>query len=140
LWSVENGVAIASYDIVPNPIESVRVNYKQLAAEERWKKEVSGIRLVLNGIEVSLDTTREARNIFTQQYTIMKDSDTINWKFGIAWINLTKSDIQTIIAAIQKHVQDSFDWEAGISTSIDAASTVDEILSIQIKEEALTNI
>jgi hypothetical protein len=135
LWDVSQNPAVASYEVRENDIESARNNFKILAAHERYKKEVSGTTVTVQGIELKLSTLREAREPLVQKYVTMGDADTVNWKFDQQWLTVTRNEVKSVIAAIDQHVQAAFDWEAGIHASIDATSDLRALLNIQIEPE-----
>jgi hypothetical protein len=135
LWEITETKAVANYEVHDTNIEFARNNFKSQAAEERWKKEIAGTKVTINDVEVTLDTTREGRNIFIQKFVTMSDDATVNWKFPEAWVQLTKSDLQTVINTIDSHVESCFDWEKSIVLQIDGAETKEELVAIEIVEK-----
>lgn len=132
LWDIQANLVIARYDVLDQPIESARQAFKAQAAGERYNREVSGVTREVQGMMVTLDTSRDGRNIFVQKLAFMADADTVNWKFPEAWLLLTKSDLAGVVQAGAAHIQSCFDWEKGISDQIDAAQTKQALLEIQI--------
>lgn len=135
LWDLTNDVIVANYEVTPLPIESARNNFRALAAHERYKKEVSGVKVTVQGNEVTCDTSRDGRNIFLQKYSLMSDGTTSNWKFPERWLTLTKSDLGQIVQAGSEHIQSAFDWEKDINDQIDTASTAEELKAIEIETQ-----
>jgi hypothetical protein len=135
LWEITETKAIANYEVVDTNIEFARNNFKSKAAEERWKKETAGTKITINGVEVSLDTTRDGRNVFIQKFVMMGANDTVNWKFPESWVTLSKSDFDTIITAIDTHVESCFTWEKSIVDQIDESETKEDLLAIVIVEK-----
>lgn len=132
LWDLDGDVAIANYEVHDTPIESAKFNLKGLAAEERWKKEEAGTVINIQEQTVTLDTSREGRNIFLQKYSLMAESDTVNWKFPEGWLTLAKTELGQIVAAGATYIQSCFDWERDINDQIDIANTKEELLAIEI--------
>jgi len=132
LWDIQPDLVIANYDVMDQPIESARLAFKAQAAGERYAQEVTGVTHEVQGITVTLDTSRDGRNIFVQKLAFMADGDTVNWKFPEAWLLLTKSDLAGVVQEGATHIQSCFDWEKGISDQIDAAQTKQELLAIPI--------
>ena len=132
LWDIQSDLVIANYDIWDQDIGSARLNLKSQAAAERYRKEVTGPTHVVQGTTVTLDTSRDGRNIFVQKLAFMADGDTVNWKFPEAWLLLTKSDLAGVVQEGAAHIQSCFDWEKDISDQIDAAQTKQELLAIPI--------
>jgi hypothetical protein len=134
LWDITETKAIANYEVHDTPIESARYNLKQLAAQERYKKEILGTTATIQDNIVTIDTSRGARDIFVQTYLLMGDADTVNWKFPQTWLTLTKSDLGLCVTAATQYVQECFDWELNISEEIDISDTKQELLAITIVE------
>jgi hypothetical protein len=132
IWDITGDIAIANYDVMDSPVEFAKVNFKNQAADVRYKKEISGTKINIQNTEVTIDTTRDGRNIFVQKYSLMGDNETVNWKFPQGWLTLTKSELGSIVAAGASHIQTVFDWEKTINDQIDAATTKEQLLSIQI--------
>jgi len=140
VWTIGEGSASALYEAVDTPIEQARANFRNQAADERYKKEVAGTKTTVQDLEVSLDTSRDGRNIFIQKFSLMGDSDTANWKFPEGWLTLTKPELGQIVQVGAAHIQSAFDWEKGINDQIDAATTAEELLTIEIVEKTEENL
>ena len=134
LWDVTGTKAIANYEVHDTPIESARYNLKQLAAQERYKKEILGTTATIQDHLVTIDTNRGARDIFVQKYLLMAESDTVNWKFPETWLTLTKSDLGLCVTAANQYIQQCFDRELNISEQIDQAQNKQELLAVTIVE------
>lgn len=132
LWDVSGTTAVATYEVHDSPIDAARVNFKNQAAEERWKKEVKGTKINIEGTEVSVDTTREGRLNYAQKLSTLPDGATINWKFSEGWLTLTKAQLTAVTSAANAYVQTCFDWEKTINDQIDAATTKEELVAIEI--------
>lgn len=135
LWDVSGEKAIANYEVVDTPIEFAKSNFKEQAAQERYKKEVSGTTININGTEIKVDTSREGRNIFSQRLATLADGESINWKFNEGWVTLSKQQLEDITASIASHIQSAFDWEKSINDAIDQCTTKEELLAIEIVSE-----
>lgn len=136
IWDTTGDVAVANYEVHDTIIDFARNNFKTLAAEERWKKEEAGTKINIRGTEVSLDTSREGRNVFIQKYSLMNENDTVNWKFPEGWLTLTKAELGLIVSTGAAYIQGCFDWEKGVNDEIDVAATKTELLAITIIEKA----
>lgn len=134
-WSIDNNKAIASYAVVDSPIEAARVNFKNQAADERYKKEIKGVTVEVQGTAVTVDTGRDARNIFVQKYALMADDEVVNWKFPEAWLTLTRAELGQVVAGGAAYIQGCFDWEKSICDQIDAATTKEALIAIEIVEK-----
>lgn len=134
LWDLSGIDAIASYEAVDTPLEFIKERLRKLVANVRYEKEVAGTTATIQSITVTLDTSREGRNIFIQKLLLMKDDETINWKFPEGWLSISKSDLALIVESGANHIQSTFDWEKTVNDKIDIAETKEELMSIQIKE------
>jgi hypothetical protein len=139
LWDLTGTKAIANYEVHDIPLDSAKSNFKDLAAKERWKKEIKGTKITLQDIEVYLDTTREGRLSYIQKFNSIGENDSINWKFANLWINLTKNELGQIISACESHVQSCFDWEKSIADQIDSCNSKEELLAIEIVPDPSLN-
>ena len=134
-WDMTNDVIVANYEVHDLEIESARNNFRAIAAFERYKKEISNVKVEIQNIEVTIDTSREGRNIFIQKFMLMSDTDTVNWKFPEAWLTLSKPELGLIVQEGAAHIQAAFDWEKGINDLIDSANTSEELHAIEIIEK-----
>lgn len=126
--------AIAEYRATDKPLEIVKSELKELVAAERYRKEVSGVKVTIQNTEVTVDTNRGDRDVFVQKFLLMSDTDTVEWKFPEAWLILTKAELGTIVAAGAAHVQNSFSWELAKASEIDACQTHAELDVVVITE------
>jgi hypothetical protein len=134
-WDLSSNVIVANYEVRDLDIAIARNNFRAVAAFERYKKEISGVKTEVQGIEVTADTSREGRNIFIQKYILMSENEIVNWKFPEAWLTLTKQELGVIVDAGANHIQSAFDWEKNINGLIDAAQTAEELHAIEIVEK-----
>lgn len=134
-WDLtDKNVAKGTYQIKERPLGSIKEILIAEVAAERWNKEVNGGKFTIKGIEVSLDTSREGRNIFLQKYSLMGDNDTVNWKFPEGWLTLTKQELGAVVMAGAAHIQAAFDWEKAKVEEIQAASNTATLEAITIVE------
>jgi hypothetical protein len=131
LWEIKDDIVIASYEIIETDLEAVKNNFKEFLAIERYTKEVSGTKITVQDTEVTIDTSRDGRNIFVQKFMLMTDTDIVNWKFPEKWLQLTKSEFGEVIAAGAAHIQSAFDWEREISEQIDAEISVADLIKYE---------
>jgi hypothetical protein len=134
-WSYTENEATATYNVEYKNIDLVRGEIKQELAAKRYEKEVSGTKVTLQDKEVSLTTMRGDRELYSQKYLLMSDSDTIEWKFPEGWMTLTKSEMLDVVNAVNNHVQAAFAWELGKAMVLDAAATHAELTSVSLTED-----
>ena len=135
-WDFSTGKAIGTFQVLPTPIDNIKSTLKQVVAENRWKKEIAGVKVTVQGTEVTVDTARQSRDIFVQKYLLMDSADTVQWKFPEGWLTLTRSDLGTVVTAGANHVQDQFVWEVDKNTEIDACTTAVELDAVDLGNPA----
>jgi len=109
-YTYVDGVAISSMVVEQLPLSAAQNFVKQEAANVRWTKQNSGVKVTLNNVEYTFNTDLETKSTFHQYIT--SNLESVNWKVNQdTWIVLSKSDIQTVFNSIVSHVQSAFDWE-----------------------------
>lgn len=126
-WTYNGDEAIAEYRKQDKPLDIVKSELKQLVTARRYEKEIAGVKVTIQGIEVTVDTARGSRDVFVQKYLLMGDNDTVEWKFPETWLTLTKSDLGLAVQAGVAHVQSQFSWENAKFNEIDACTTLEEL-------------
>ena len=132
-YSYANNEATETYNAVSVPLDQIKGTLKNIVTNNRYKKEVDGFKITVQISEVTVDTSREGRQIFLDTYLAMADAETINWKFPEVWINVTKTDMEQIVFAGKSHIQTCFDWELSTQNAIDAAQTEQELKAIVLE-------
>lgn len=133
-WNFDNNFADGWYYPRNKNLEHAKGALKNIAAAERYKKEIAGTKLTINGTEISVDTSREGRALYNQQLASMSTSTSIDWKFPEAWLTLSKTNMNAIVTGINTFIQDQFTWEKSISDAIDTATSREELTAITIVE------
>lgn len=129
-WEFTDSAAISSYTVEPLPIEAVKNQLKAVVAHKRYTREVSGVKVTIQNLEINADTTRENRHNVLQQYILMGDNDTIQWKYNDIWLTLNKAEVEILVKAVANHVQAQFDWESSKNQEIVNANSLTELDSI----------
>lgn len=132
-YSYANNEATETFNAVSVPLDQIKGTLKNIVTNNRYKKEVGGFKITVQSSEVTVDTSREGRQIFLDTYLAMADAETINWKFPETWINVTKSEMEQIVFAGKTHIQTCFDWELSTQNAIDAAQTEQELKAIVLE-------
>lgn len=122
-WTYDNNVAIGTYHVAEKEEHIIKNELKALTASERYTREVSGTKITIQDIEISLPTDRESRNVFFQKLISMNENDTIQWKFNEGWLTLNKSEMNAVVDVITNHVQSHYDWEKDKIDEIENATT-----------------
>jgi len=131
-WEYTDTKVIAHYDIVDYTLDVAKTNYRSVAANLRYEKEISGIEVFIQNITFKIETTRQEKLKYINQLLLMNDSDSVNWKFtDNIWLTITKSDIQSILTSINNHVQLAFNYELDLNNQINAANSFSDLEAIQ---------
>lgn len=120
-WVITDTQATATYFVSPVPVDFVRQRVKEKVATKRYGKECVGVKVTVQGQEVTAETDRETRSIFVQALMLMGEAEVKNWKFPEGFLALTKSDLSALVAAGATVVQDAFDWESVLVAEINTA-------------------
>lgn len=125
----------AEYYYLPEnkSIDLVKSEFKQIVAANRYKYESMGITVTIQGKDVFVFTSRGDRDIYLQAYQMGKTD--VNWKFGDEFLVLTNADLGSIVLAVSTHVQNTFDWESGKVSEIDACTTLAELDTLVLKSD-----
>ena len=134
-WSFTDELGTANYTQRDKPIDVVKSELMEQTAAERWNKEVSGTKASIQGQEVTINTQRGVRDNFIQQYSILENNGSVNWKFPEGWVTLTKSDLKICVDALNNHVQQAFAWEQNKISEINICSTLEELDSVIIVQQ-----
>jgi len=134
-WDLSNDTVQATYQVRDQPIDAVKGTLKKKISEIRWAKEVSGTTVTIQGIQHQIPTDRNTRANFGLALSNMDSNNTINWKFGSVWMTISKSDLESVVNAINSHVQTSFDWEKAKSDMIDSLNTLEDLNQFKFLDE-----
>lgn len=135
-WNFTDTTAEMYYQVENLHVDVVKSFFMNKVTSHRYTKETSGVKVTIQDIEVSIDTSRESRNIFIQAFTTMNDTDTLNWKFPESWLTISKADLGIAIAAGRDHIQSCFDWENNWLNRVNAAVTLDDMNTLYNELEA----
>lgn len=139
-WDFSSGIAIGTFEIVPLTLDQIRHELKQKVAANRYTRENAGIKVIIQGLEVTIDTSRDNRNIFVQKYILMSDTDTVQWKFPEGWLTLSKEELGLIVSTGATYIQSQFDWEVEKGIEINAKETAKELDLVDVGNPALLDM
>jgi hypothetical protein len=125
--------AILTWSKVDKPISQIKSEMKEQITKERYNRENSGVKITIQGIEVTCDTSRGNRDIFLQKYIMMGENDVVNWKFPESWLNLTKPELGAVVTAGAGYIQDQFNWELSKHTEIDSLTTIEDLKTYDLE-------
>jgi len=124
--------AIVTHTVTDNTVDGVRPYLKQQVAAERYRRENLGTTAVVQGQTVSVDTSRDNRNTIVQAFLLMSDTDTVNWKFPEGFLNLTYTDVESVVRAGALYVQAQFNWEVAKNIELDSCTTLDDLRGVSV--------
>ena len=119
--------ATMTHTVTDNTLDGILPYLKQQVATERYRRENAGTTAVVQGQTVTIDTSRDNRNTLVQAFLLMSDTDTVNWKFPEGFLNLTYTDVETVVKTGALYVQDQFNWEVAKNVELDACTNLDDL-------------
>lgn len=130
-YTYDNNVASEVYNVLDKDVYYVKESLKQLTKAERQRKQLLGTTLNIGGTVVTIATDAdELANFVSLLSSIGEDS--VNWKFKEGFVTLTKVDVQNIVDTIRSHIQTQFDWEKEIHETINAATELTSLKSLNL--------
>ena len=122
-WTTEN-----------KPIGVVRDEQKAILAANRYALEIAGITVD----SVEIDTSRASQSMLAgaSLSSDRDDAKTFDWKGTNGWVSLDKTQLAAIILALSDHIEELFSAERVASNLINAATTVDAVLAVDITLES----
>lgn len=137
-WEIiqENEVPVRvemTYSINDKSLEKIKEEYKSQVAPIRREKENTTIDVVIGNNTISVSTSRQSRLSFISKS--VSSSGSYNFKFdnGI-WLEVTTTELETIISQIDLKVQEAFDWEYSKLQEIDACVSGEEVYAVILRE------
>lgn len=158
-WSIGESSAAAVYDVVDKPVEHVKGDLKNKISAIRYAKETNGFEISLNDQRIHIPTGRDQRSVFmngiagtwklkTRQTIempyrpkpgdditpeLLMTTETLDVEGPTVWMSLTDENLSSINTQIKQHIQAAFDWEATKMAEVDAATTNEELLAIELE-------
>ena len=139
-WEFTETTGNAHYVAADKSIDIVKQELKEVLAAERYRREISGAKTTIQGLEVTVETARGIRDVFVQQFLLLPEDGTTTWKFQEGWLTLTKSELGQCVQAGVSKVQSAFDWEASVVILIDSATTLTGLDAIEIVPTPVSNL
>lgn len=122
------------YNVVDRELTAAKNDLISRVAVKRYEKETAGTTITVQNKELKVDTARDARHIWFQSLMLLPNGSTQKFKFdGGIWLELTKADIEMIVASIVGHVQGAFDWEAAKVIEIEGTTDKAGLESIVVE-------
>lgn len=124
---------VVVYNYEPPEVTSLKSNIKQKLANKRWEVETGGCFIDGNAYA----TDRESQTKYTAVAVAISQADpltwSINWKTNDGqFVVLNAQQMMAVINMVMYHVQSSFNKEFEFIEAIDACTTVEEVLAIDI--------
>jgi hypothetical protein len=132
-WTFTPEIGTATYTKRDKPLDLIKKELKEVLATTRYNKEIAGVKTTIQGLEVTVDTARGSRDVFVQQFLLMGDTDTVQWKFPEGWLTLNKSELGQAVSAGVIHVQGAFVWEAQKISEIDSADSITSLSLLELE-------
>lgn len=122
---------VFSYSVADKTLEQIKGEYKAGVKPERQRRENTTITVTINDNEITVSTSRESRLELISK--LLGNEGPYNFKFdGGIWVEITKTNLQSIISEIDTKVQEAFDWELAKLAEIDACETKEAVYEVEI--------
>jgi hypothetical protein len=123
---------IFTYIKTEKSLEQIKAERKTEVAPIRKLKESKNIEVYINGVPVQVSIDRNNRLALIVK--MLSNEGTYKFKFNSdTWVDITKNDLQYIIAQIDTSVQEAFDWEYNKLQEIDACETKEAVYEVVIE-------
>jgi hypothetical protein len=129
-WNLSDTQAEMYYTVGDLPVDAVKNQLKAVAINNRYTYETRGVKIIIQGTEVTVDTSRGSRDIFFDAYLSIGEDETINWKFPEGFFTVNKTELGLAVSAGKSHIQNAFDWEMTKTVEIDACVTLAELNAV----------
>jgi hypothetical protein len=122
---------VFNYGVSDKSLEQIKEEYKAAVAPERWNKENTTVTVTINDNEITVSTSRDNRLSIVSK--LLSGDGPYNFKFNDGvWVEISKTDLQTILTAIDTVVQAAFDWELAKLAEIDACEDGEAVYAVVI--------
>lgn len=126
-------VVVYNYELPT--VDDLKKLIKQKLANRRWEVETGGVSV--DGFTYATD--RESQTKYTAISIAISRADpttwSINWKTSNGvFVTLNASQMENVINLVLRHVEQSFNHEALKVQEIDACTTVQELLDVDIND------
>jgi hypothetical protein len=119
------------YTVTDKSLEQIKTEYKARVAPERWNKENTTVTVTINDNEITVSTSRDNRLSIVSK--LLSGDGPYNFKFNDGvWVEISKTDLQTILTEIDTIVQAAFDWELAKLAEIDACADGEAVYAVVI--------
>jgi hypothetical protein len=98
-------------------------------ADKRWRAETGGI--TIGGVEITTDRESQALLMGAVLAAQNNPEYAVNWKAKNGWFELDAATLIAIGNAVGSHVQACFDREKELQEQVEAATTIEELNTIE---------
>lgn len=133
-WTFTDSVGTATYKVGLKPLSLIQHELLAQAKEERWSREQLGVKIVLRGTEVTIDTSKKCMSDISQYFLLLKEGEFIDWKFPEKQLTLTRAELGSCVDRGLKYIQSQFSWELAITDKINNLRSPKESELILIKK------
>lgn len=114
-----------------NSLEIAKSRKKDEIANERYKKEISGV--IINGVTYDTDKTSFNNLVNVVISYNNDDNHIVEWKTRNGFVSLTVKTLKNIIVYIRNYIQELYKKEKQLDELIDSAISEEEIMDIEWK-------
>jgi hypothetical protein len=130
-WVTDSGKAVGTYFVIDQSLEDSKKEVIQRFENQSFEQQNSGADLTIQGKTVKVRSDFGTRTSLLQQWILANETDIIKCKLNeFVWVNVSKSELKTIIDELNNHVQSFLDQESEIVEQVNACETVEELKTI----------
>jgi hypothetical protein len=131
LYEVVGDGVVGTYLVKNLDLSIAKDNLKKLLPAARYAKEVKRVEVTIQDQTFTIPADRDSRLLLVGKIVGM-NTETINYKVGDLWLDLSKNELNSILRQIDESVQHAFDWEYSKTLEIDACENLEDIDKIKI--------
>ena len=129
-----NGFYFVKWTIENRNIDEIKKEMKAALANIRYEKEISGTETA-DGTKVLTNRESQASTNFIYNALVNNVIVSTQWKSPNGWVEVTATEMLSIVTALNEHISNCFEAEQTVSTAIDSATTVNDLRAINLNAD-----
>lgn len=132
-WVLEPNKVVGTYFVLDRTLNESKDILHQMLSEKYFNILSSGIEMIVKGVAIKVNTDLQSRFNLLQRFQIAEEDSIITCKLNHeTWFKLTKSELLTVLQAIESHIDNVYSEEKNIFDQIENATTVEELKQIEV--------
>lgn len=132
-WVLDSGKAVGTYFVLKRTVDEVKEILHDALSQKSFAKQIEGVELTVQDTIVKVNSDIVNRLTLLQRWTLMSNDSTEEFKLNNGeWFTLTKSDVESILVAINTHIKNTMAWESSISSQINDSVTIEDLKQVEV--------